>query len=324
MGFAGATVYEAMLGNNTVAWRHPGNLNLGDISFGDDFVAAVYNENVPDDSSPSPSRTTGQSIIYFSVDRTSQGLLGSAVRDELTAGRAAAPDIFTATDGSNRLLFDGRRNLGLLEPPLDNVVDDVKGLAMRDIGSIANLANNTLTKPLFFILAGTTQIWVIDPNFPGAPYLYYDFATDFPNNPPPPIDALALLDDGQVNAMGKLFFNPAADRMLFSIARTMAAPPAPWNNYKPCDIIKHGVGLAANAVAMWRTCRQLGLDAMNDNVDALDLGAGAQGEPKPFNPDRRLPSPDPYPGPEPEPWQPAPTPTPTPTPTPMMPPPPGM
>jgi hypothetical protein len=83
----------------------------------------------------------------------------------------------------------------------------------------------------------------------------------------------------------------------------------------PCDVIKYGPG--ALAPALWVSCAQLGLQN-TDDVDGLDLGAGADGAPIEFVPYPKPPywppsyPPDPYPSsPPPPPPPPVVTPTPT-------------
>ena len=246
-----------------------------------------------------------RAVVYFSVDRPSVGLAGSDVHRErrLRPARSAAPDVFIRTTGdSNRQTFDGGRQFGLTElDNMGNTKSDVDALSLRDISFLVR-ANNHLSRPMFFSLRGSSRVRVYDPDgMNGGIYDYYDFATHFAMNAPRELDALALLDDGQrrldpmTNKM-RLWFDPTADMMFFSVGRNEMAMAMPWNGFKACDIIVWGPNLPMNQPQRRLTCRQLGL-ADEDNVDALDLGAGPNGEPRPYHPSRPLPPPPPEPPP---------------------------
>ena len=311
----GSVVYEAGSGLTATAWRDPMNRDIDGISFGDDFQPGIF-AKVPNpkpypDPYPYPHPVDDGAIVYFSVDRGSRGLPGTDVSAELAGNRSPAPDVFVATgDQGNRQVFDGERSFGLVDPippPMPLVVtDETDALVMRNILDIANPMQNLLSRPLFYSVRNSAAILAYDPmravmNL----YTYYQIPAAME------LDALALLDDGMLDMNQKLYFDSKVDILLFSVGR--AENMAPWNGFKPCDILRiyWDPALMRDVVSVWRSCQDLGLDPGIDNVDALDLGAGAEGEPieypeeYPYEP-RYYP---PYPGP-------SPTPDPKPVPTP--------
>ncbi|HEV7516309.1 MAG TPA: hypothetical protein VGR07_08420, partial [Thermoanaerobaculia bacterium] len=264
-GKTGQTIYEAGSGTNVGLLLEPTGKNFKALSFGDDFQnpAALFATQY---ASPT-------AIVYFSVDGTSFGVDGSDVREERNANRLPGADIYAATANGNRRMFDGMANLGLLKVAPN--FDDLNDFVLRDFRQAMN-AQGQILRPLFFTNDQSSLIWVSDP-VKNQTYVYYDFARNLPVRPWL-VDALAVVANlKRRDPGGFLFFDPFKDFMLFSIGRQENM--APWTNYRPCDILRLGTG----QLAVWQSCAQLGLDPTRDNVDGLDLGAGASGEPIAFD-----------------------------------------
>lgn len=282
----GSVVYEAGSGFTATAWRDPANRDIDGISFGDDFQPGVVKAPMPKpnpdpdpDPYPYPYPHDDGALVYFSVDRGSRGLPGTDVASELAGNRSPAPDVFIATGGQgNRQVFDGERSFGLVDPvppPMPLAVpDETDALVMRNILDIANPLQNLLSRPIFYSVRNSAAILAYDPRRGGMNlYTYYQIPAAME------LDALALLDDGMLDMNQKLFFDPRTDVLLFSVGR--GENMAPWNGYRPCDILRlyWDPNLMKQVEAVWRSCQDLGLDPATDNVDALDLGAGLEGEP---------------------------------------------
>lgn len=275
----GFAVEEALFtggsGANIFQWENPNGGDLDAVAFGVDFQPVLF--EYPRDA-----------VIYFSVDRDSKGLPNSGVAREVARMRSPAPDVFVRTDESNRQAIDGDRSLGLEETGEQE--DELNALSMRDVSHVLDPMGKPL-RPIFYSLVGSSQIRVWDPRL-NRSYIYYDFTWDF-EVAPKELDALALIDDDFRDPMKmmELRFNPNVDRMLFSIGRNDV-----WV-FDACDVIKYGAGAAMPA--LWRSCQQLGLDQLEDNLDALDLGAGPDGKPDvpfpPYDPTPIEPPPPPPP-----------------------------
>lgn len=279
LGGAGTNVYKVT--EQTV------NRPLKALSFGDDF----QNWN----SVFTPQYASPTAIIYFSVDNASFGVPGSELNGARATGELQGPNVYSVTANSNRQAFHGRRNFGLVTGAAS---DEMNDFVVRDISEMLNQAGPT--RPVFFTNDQDSRIWVHDPARAGGmpkTYVYYDFTTDYPNKPPRLVDALAMVVNlRRRNAAGQLFFNKQQDYMLFSVGRNEVN--APWNAYKPCDVIRFGGG--GNDM-MWASCNFLGLDPMKDNVDGLDIGAGKYGQPITFGQEMPWPDND-YPN-QPHPYQ---------------------
>ncbi|HTQ78765.1 MAG TPA: hypothetical protein VMM92_02130 [Thermoanaerobaculia bacterium] len=277
-GLAGDTIYLAGNGTNSallVEATAGGDLKA--LSFGDDFQNPATFFRSYDASSTA--------ILYFSVDNLSDGLAGSEVAAEnarLPARRAGA-DVYVWTQTSNRQMFNGTR-LGLLKGKPN---DELNDFVLRDITRMLNPQTRLPTRPVFFTTGADSRIWVFDPNFANS-YVYYDWNLQFPNMPPRLVDALAMVVDlTRRNPAGRLYFDWTKDYMLFSVGRTEVAMP--WAGFRPCDVLRFGMGRMPDVFA---SCAQLGLK-LTDNVDGLDVGAGADGDPISF--DQEKPWPSPYP-----------------------------
>lgn len=268
-----SVVYEAGNGNNSGLWR----ILAGDIR---DF--AFSETSVRDNF-----QTKAGGWVYFSVDRASVGAPGTDVNREIQLGRSAGSDVFVLAQNGNRRLFDGHNDSGLAEKQ-DNADDELDALSLRNSANALDLATGLPSLPFFYLVAGSPNVWVYDPGPPGVvgvTYLYYDFSTVVdaagavvPR--PREVDALALWDDG-VRVGGRLTFDPTKDTLLFSTGRQEIA--APWSPQKACEIEKFGPNaLGVPVLGVWRTCAQLGLVPGSDNVDALELGLGRNGEPIPY------------------------------------------
>lgn len=293
----GNVAYQAGAGITDTAWVDPLGRDLDALSFGDDFQTPL--------AAGGPSSSGGGPPVYFSVDRGSQGLATTDVRTELAIGRGSAPDVFVATaaDG-NRQAFDGGRAFGLVDPPMS---DETDALVMRNILDVADPWTDKLSRPLFFSAHGDHRVLVYDPTLAvGNIYVYWD-PKDLRD-----LDALALRDDGmRVNQ--KLVFDPQADTLLLSVGRQENM--APWMGFDPCDVLRvMPLAGGGEVPVLWRSCQSLGLDPWTDNMDALDLGTGADGGPvayppyppgpwdyPPYPDDEPVPDPDPDPVPDPQP-----------------------
>ncbi|HEX6901151.1 MAG TPA: hypothetical protein VF789_15610 [Thermoanaerobaculia bacterium] len=290
LGGAGTNVY--LLTEQTA------NRPLKALSFGDDFqnMGSVF----------TPQYASPTAIIYFSVDNASFGLPTSELGAERAAGELQGPNVYSASDNSNRQTFHGRRNFGLVTGANS---DEMNDFVVRDMTLMLHPQTGLATRPVFFTNDQDSRIWVHDPARAGGQpktYVYYDFNTDYPNAPPRLVDALAMVVNlGRRDAAGKLVFNKQQDYILLSVGRN--EPNNPWKAYKPCDIIRFGGG--ANDM-MWASCNFLGLDPMKDNVDGLDIGAGSHGQPISFDQEQPWPGSEypnqPYPGNEPWPNYPLP------------------
>jgi len=238
--------------------------------------------------------TTNGGWIYFSVDRTSPGAPGSDVNADFAAFGGASSSVYSATANSNRLAF-ADQDLGIRPGPADNL----NALSLRNSLTVLDPVTKLPNRPFFFSFIGSSQVNVYDPML-GFWYLYYDFGWDFPVAPWE-LDGLALWDDGVRDANGLLYFDPfGQDKLLFSVGRQENA--FPWNAFAACDILKLGPNPAGGAIlARWRSCQQIGLMAGQDNLDALDLGIGANGEPYDSYPSSYTPPSYPYPQPD-YPW----------------------
>ncbi len=292
----GRFIYEAGSGTNvSLLFEQTVGFNLTALSFGDDFQnpANLFRS----------SYASSSAIVYFGVDNASKGLPGSEVATEVAAGRQPGPDVYILSVNGNRQTFDGKRNLGLIKGAASDELNDFK---LRDVQDMLDV-NGLPTRPVFFANVRDSRIWVHDP-FLGMTYVYYDFNTDYkaPKGPPLRVDALALVGDLMArNGANQLYFDKNRDYMLFSVGRGEVA--APWNGYRPCDIIRLGGGFLD---LRWQSCADLGLNAMLDNVDGLDIGPGEYGQPISFDHEEPWPgSPypnQPYPGDEPTPPYPLP------------------
>jgi hypothetical protein len=302
----GPVVYEANGGTNHGIWEVIGGGNdVDEIAFSEQ---SVFNQFA----------TTDGGWIYFSVDRTSKGAPNSGIAtDILATGGPVSASIYTATPNSNRLAFDAK-DLGLLPAG----VDELNALSLRNSASVVDPKTGLPNRPFFFSFRGSSQVNVYDPAV-GGWYVYYDFGWDFAAAPLE-LDGLALWDDGARDGAGLLYFDPFQDRLLFSVGRQENV--FPWNAFAACDILKLGPdGMGGALLTQWRFCQQLGLVPGQDNLDALDLGIGTNGEPydtypssyNPSYPSTPWPNP-PYPGSEPSRG-----PRPEPTVTVQPPPPPG-
>jgi hypothetical protein len=274
-GTAGDTIYVAGGNNNwDLLVEKTAGGRLKALSFGDDFRDPRLFQSY---------YASASAILYFGVDNPSAGAAGSEVAAEnakLPARRAGA-DVYVWTQNSNRQMFDGRR-LGLLK---GNPNDELNDFVLRDIRQM--LVNGLPARPVFFTTAADSRIWVYDPNFPNS-YVYYDFNKNWPGMPPRLVDALAMVVNlTRRDNLGKLYPDWTQDYMLFSVGRGEAVMP--WMGYRPCDILRFGLGRPLDVFA---SCAQLGL-MVNDNVDGLDVGAGATGEPINFSQEQSWPNPYP-------------------------------
>jgi hypothetical protein len=287
----GPVVYEAGGGTNRGIWEILGGADVDAIAFSERSVQQWFGLEAQPEREPYPypypypypPAPGAGGWVYFSVDRPSQGVPGSDVNREIAAGRSAAADVYTMTQNSNRLAYDATDSLGLLKMPRGN--DELDALSLRNTRTVLHPVTRLPNRPFFFSFLGSSQVWVFDP-VTGAVNLYYDFTWSF-DAAPHELDALALWDDGVRDpATNLLFFDPWSDQMLFSVGRGEAA--APWNMVQPCDILKLGADPAFGSVlTQWRFCRNLGLvpGPGKDNLDALDLGIGTEGQPVPDYPE---------------------------------------
>ncbi|MBI82634.1 MAG: hypothetical protein CMJ81_05520 [Planctomycetaceae bacterium] len=115
------------------------------------------------------------------------------------------------------------------------------------------------------------------------------------------LDALALMDDGEKNGNGYLFFDPGNDRLLFSVRRDSAIIGTPDGTYglaiEPGDILRPPTS-SAGLPSIFITAEALGLatirsgttGGMNtgDDLDALDV----VGPPRDLNFDDQIDVPD--------------------------------
>ncbi|HEY0558388.1 MAG TPA: hypothetical protein VGG20_29320, partial [Thermoanaerobaculia bacterium] len=303
----GPVVYEAAGGTNRWLWEVVGGgADVDEIAFSETSVQTWFD-------------STQGGWIYFSVDRPSPGAAGSDVNREVARVGSASANIYSATPNSNRLAF-AAADLGLIA----GGIDELNALSLRNSQSVLDPKTKLPNRPLFFSFLNSSKVYVYDPAF-GFWYLYYDFLWDFPVAPQE-LDGLALWDDGVRDpATNVLYFDPFRDKMLFSVGRGEVA--FPWNAFNACDILKLGPKGAGAILTQWRFCQQLGLIPVKDNLDALDLGIGANGEPYDSYPSSYMPTypsspqPDypwpgtpPYRGPRPSPGisvQPPPPPDPT-------------
>jgi hypothetical protein len=272
----GPVIYEAGGGTNHWLWEVVGGGNdVDEIAFSEPSVQAWFD-------------TPKGGWIYFSVDRPSVGAAGSDVNREVARAGSASADVYSATPNSNRLTF-AANDLGLLPGGLD----ELDALSLRNSQSVLDPVTKLPNRPLFFSFRNSSQIFVYDPAFKFW-YLYYDFLWDFAVAPLE-LDGLALWDDGVRDAAGLLYCDPRRDKLLFSVGRGENA--FPWNAFFPCDVLKLGPNGAGAILTQWRFCQQLGLVPGPDNLDALDLGIGANGEPYDTYPSSYTPPS--YPGPTP-------------------------
>lgn len=302
----GRVVYEAGNGTNRGIWDVLGGGDVDAIAFSELSVLKWFDreaqpdpEPYPDPYKPAPDDAGGW--VYFSVDRPSKGVPGSDVNREILAGRSAAADVYAMTQNSNRLAWDAQDSLGLLKLPAGN--DELDALSLRNTQTVLHPVTKLPNRPFFFSFLGSSQVWVFDPTT-GAVSLYYDFTWSF-GNAPIELDALALWDDGARDPVNNLlYFDPWSDRMLFSVGRGENA--APWNLFQPCDVLKLGADpVFGSVLTEWRFCKNLGLVSGpgRDNLDALDLGIGSEGQPIPDYPEDEY---DMYPPYEPPPYPPSP------------------
>jgi hypothetical protein len=278
----GPVIYEAGGGTNRWLWEVLGGPpDVDEIAFSEQSVQNLFD-------------TKDGGWIYFSVDRNSPGAGGSDVNRDFVANGGASSSVYSATPNSNRLAF-ADQDLGLRGGNADNL----NALSLRNSQSVLNPMNKMPNRPLFFSFLGSSQVNVYDPVFNGW-YLYYDFTWDFPVAPWE-LDGLALWDDGVRDPMTNLlYFDPfGQDRLLFSVGRQENA--FPWNAFAACDILKLGPMPGGAVLARWRSCQQIGLVPGPDNLDALDLGIGANGEPYDSYPPSYTPPSYPNPGPS-NPW----------------------
>lgn len=270
------------------------------LSFGDDFQnwGTVFAEQT---ASPS-------AIIYFGVDNLSRGKAGSELAAARAKGELQGSHVYSVSANGNRQAFHGRRNFGLVTGANS---DEMNGFVVRDMTGMLHPQTGLPTRPVFFTNDQGSQIWVHDPAAPvGQPktYVYYDFALDYPapQGPPALVDGLAMVVNLRRRDMaGRLVFDKQQDYMLFSVGRN--EPMAPWNAFKPCDVLRFGGG---GKEKLWASCNFLGLDAVTDNVDGLDIGAGKYGQPITFSQEMPWPSHEypnqPHPDQEPKPNYPLP------------------
>ncbi|HEX6861317.1 MAG TPA: hypothetical protein VF414_00795 [Thermoanaerobaculia bacterium] len=244
---------------------------LKGLSFGDDFQnpGALFAS-----SYASPS-----AVIYFSADNGSRGVADTELNLHWNNGaELQGPHVYARSQGGNRQMFHGARNLGLVTGAMS---DDLNDFVMRDLSQVINGQTGRPTRPVFFTNDQDSRIWVFDPalGLNGATYVYYDFTWDYAN-PPRMVDALAMRANLRRRRPGtqQLYFDKMNDHMLFSVGR--GEVNAPWNAYKPCDVLRFGGG--ANEM-VWASCNFLGLDPMHDNLDGLDVGAGQYGQPISFD-----------------------------------------
>jgi hypothetical protein len=300
-GYAGSGRHIFLGGaglNQYLLTEQTANRPLKALSFGDDFQnwATVFGAQY---ASPT-------AIVYFSVDNASFGLPNTDLNAARVKGELQGPNVYSVAENGNRQTFHGRRNFGLVTGAAS---DEMNDFVVRDMTGMLHPVTGLATRPVFFTNDQDSRIWVHDPARAGGlpkTYVYYDFAADYPNNPPRLVDALAMVVNlRRRDAAGKLVFNKQQDYMLFSVARNEVN--APWNAYKPCDVIRFGGG--GNDM-MWASCNFLGLDPMRDNVDGLDIGAGKYGQPITFG--QEMPWPEyeypnqPHPDQEPKPNYPLP------------------
>jgi len=278
----GPVIYEASGGTNRWLWEVVGGApDVDEIAFSEQSVRTQFD-------------TTDGGWIYFSVDRTSPGAPGSDVNADFAVFGGASSSVYSATVNSNRLAF-ADQDLGLRPGAADNL----NALSLRNSLTVLDPMTKLPNRPFFFSFQGSSQVNVYDPML-GFWYLYYDFLWDFPVAPVE-LDGLVLYDDGVRDGNGLLYFDPfGQDKLLFSVGRQENA--FPWNVFAACDILKLGPNPGGGAIlARWRSCQQIGLVAGQDNLDALDLGIGANGEPYDSYPSSYTPPSYPYPQPE-YPW----------------------
>jgi hypothetical protein len=210
--------------------------------------------------------------FYFSVDRGSIGVPGSAVAGEAAVGDQAA-DIYVSTGaGTNFQFRDGNGfmanpatpgapapPLGLLEPvPLPG--DNVDSLDLRNIGPIIYWSVDPATAAGPYGGASAADIFMAPtaPGYSAGPAMYA------------PAALLGLLAGDDIDAM--VYFEDGLagpspnDLILFSL--TPASPSLALLGANAADILS----TSPNGVpGIFMPALQLGLVPGHDNLDALDV-----------------------------------------------------
>ena len=194
--------------------------------------------------------------FYFSVDRLSFGLSGTAVQSQSLTNEAAG-DVYLNSAGSNQLFRD-EEDLGLTPGFLDS--DDLDALAIEDKpnGGLTYFSIDAFSATNNFGLGSSaSDILLSEGN--GNFSIFADGFSDIGLQDTDDIDALALLDVFEPGVL-----NPGIDKALFSLSSF--SDSLFTTGFSSADILFTDF---TGDFSQYVSASELGLDAF-DELDALD------------------------------------------------------
>ena len=191
--------------------------------------------------------------FYFSVDKLSLGLAGTAVQSQRLADESAG-DVYLNSAGSNQLFLD-EEELGLIPGFLG---DDLDALAIEDKpnGGLTYFSLDDLSFTNFFDTY-SSDILLSDGNDNFS--IFADGFSDIGLQDTDNIDALALLDVFEPGVL-----NPGIDKALFSLSSF--SDSLFTTGFSSADILFTDF---TGDFSQYVSASELGLDAF-DELDALD------------------------------------------------------